>query len=382
MSITEQEHEGLLSIDLGAVVGNYRRLREVVSPDSQCAAVVKADAYGLGMAQVAPPLYRAGCGEFFVATLAEGLELREVFQRHAEHAAPKIYLLAGVRPGCEAACRAADLTPVLVTLEQLARWYAATADDGRAAPCVLKIDTGMTRLGMTAAEFDQLLGDQTLLARANIQMLLSHLACADDASHPQNRSQLDRFNDYLSRLRAHCPEVRASFANSSGIFLGEEYHFDLVRPGSSLYGVNPTPPQGNPMSAVVTLRLPVLQKRAVVETCAVGYGATQTVAAGSWLAVVRGGYADGILRTQSGRGRGCAVIGGRRIEVPMVGRVSMDTSVFDISALSAGERDQLEIIEVLNDSLTVDHMGTAAGTIGYEILTSLGSRYFRRYLGG
>ncbi|WP_051687404.1 alanine racemase [Microbulbifer sp. HZ11] len=380
MSITEQEREGLLSIDLGAVLENYQRLHSVLSRGCQCAAVVKANAYGLGMAQVAPPLYRAGCREFFVATLAEGQELREIFRNWAGSDAPRIYLLSGVRPGCEAACASAGLIPVLVTIEQLTRWLAATESGGRAAPCVLKIDTGMTRLGMTAVEFDRLVRDEVLLARSNIQMLLSHLACADEADHPQNRLQLDRFNGYLQRLRAHCPEVRASLANSSAIYLGEEYHFDLVRPGSSLYGINPTPGVANPMSAVVNLRLPVLQKRSVTEECAVGYGATEVARAGSWLAVVRGGYADGMLRTQSGRGRGCAVIGDRRVEVPMIGRVSMDTSVFDISALSTEERAQLDIIEVLNDVLTVDDMGAAADTIGYEILTSLGTRYYRRYL--
>ena len=380
MSITESEREGLLSIDLGAVTANYQHLRTMLVGGSQCAAVVKADAYGLGMAQVASALFRVGCREFFVATLAEGCALGEVLTQAGGGDTAKIYVLTGVRPGCENACAEAGLIPVLVTVEQVLQWRKTTAKHGLAAPCALKVDTGMTRLGMSAAAFDRLQEDSLLLRGANIQLLMSHLACADEAGHPQNQQQLDRFIAFLDRLRVHCPDVRASLANSSGICLGKEYHFDLVRPGSALYGVNPTPPGNNPMAPVVNLRLPVLQQREISDQCAVGYGATAVAAAGSWLAVVRGGYADGILRAQSGRGRGFAVIGERRVEVPMIGRVSMDTSVFDISVLSADERQQLDVIEVLNDSLTVDHMGAAANTIGYEILTSLGHRYCRRYV--
>ncbi|MBY6191734.1 alanine racemase [Microbulbifer agarilyticus] len=392
MTISEQECEGLLRIDLGAVASNYRTLRSRLADSSRCGAVVKADAYGLGIEQVAPALYRAGCREFFVATLAEGRQLRAVLESvsagefesaanpGAAREAVHIYLLTGLRPGCEAECAAEGLIPVLVSVGQMRRWCQATADThGIAAPCALKVDTGMTRLGMTVVEFHQLLQDEQLLAGANVQLFLSHLACADEAAHPQNRQQLDLFKDLLAKLRSLHPRVRASFANSSGIYLGEEYHFDLVRPGSALYGINPTPAATNPMSAVVNLRLPVLQQREIFADSAVGYGATEMVAAGSWLAVVRGGYADGILRAQSGRGRGCAVIGDRRVEVPMIGRVSMDTSVFDISVLTAEQRARLEIIEVLNESLTVDQMGVAADTIGYEILTSLGRRYCRIY---
>jgi alanine racemase len=234
----------------------------------------------------------------------------------------------------------------------------------------------MTRLGMTAEEFDQLLADRDLLRAANIKILLSHLACADEPRHPQNRRQLLEFQRASSRLREACPEVLSSFANSSGIFLGEDYHFDIARPGSALYGVNPVPGQENPMCAVVRLSLPVVQKRYLSSEQSVGYGATQNAAAGSWLAVARGGYADGILRAQGGRGWGYA----GEVKVPMLGRVSMDSTTFDISALNQAQRQALDFIDVLNGQLTVDEVGGYAGTIGYEILTSLGRRYCRRYL--
>ncbi|WP_323847299.1 alanine racemase [Microbulbifer magnicolonia] len=363
--------EGLLTIDLQAIGENYLDLCDRLASGSRCGAVVKADAYGLGMAQVAPALHRRGCRDFFVATQAEGESLRRALGD-----AVNIVVLTGVRDGAELECARAGLVPTLFTLQQLRNWVAICAREKLAAPCAVKVDSGMTRLGMTPEEFEQLLADPELLRAANIQLLLSHLACADEPQHPLNEIQLRSFKRAGERLRAQCPEVLLSLANSSGIFLGEEYHFDIARPGSALYGVNPVPGSRNPMRAVVELSLPIVQKRHVSGDQQVGYGATQSIAAGSWLAVARGGYADGILRAQSGRG--CGWGGGRRL--PMVGRVSMDSTTFDISALSAAERDTLDSIEVLNRELTVDEVAEYAGTIGYEILTSLGNRYFRRYL--
>lgn len=378
VTISESEREGLLTIDLGAVVANYQWLRAQLKGTSECSAVVKADAYGLGVAQVAPALFAAGCRSFFVATQREGEVLRSLLPAEAV-----IYLLTGVRPGCERDCAQARLIPVLVTTEQLQRWCDLTVgqggDETLAAPAALKVDSGMTRLGMGAEEFTRLLAQESLLRRANLQLILSHLACADDAGHAQNLEQLSAFTGMVGQLHQVCPDVRASLANSAGICLGEEFHFDLVRPGSALYGVNPTAPQPNPMRPVASLHLPVLQLRQLSRDSAVGYGATQTAVAGSWLAVVRGGYADGILRAQSGRGWGMAIAGNERIRVPMLGRVSMDTTVFDVSALSDEQRGKLALIEVLGQAITVDDMGEAAGTIGYEILTSLGHRYCRLY---
>ena len=363
--------EGLLTIDLGAVGDNYATLSARLAESTRCGAVVKANAYGLGAHQVAPELYRRGCRDFFVATFDEGLRLRKLLGEDV-----RIVLLLGVRPGCEAECARAKLVPTLVTLSQLRNWLQVCAQTGLNAPCAVKVDSGMTRLGMTAEEFDTLLADRALVQSLNIQLLLSHLACADEPQHSQNTLQLGSFQRSAERLRDLCPEVQLSLANSSGIYLGDEYHFDIARPGSALYGVNPLPGSPNPMRAVVNLRLPILQKRHVVHEQLVGYGAAQKIAADSWLAVARGGYADGILRAQGGRGCGWGC--GRRL--PMIGRISMDSTVFDISELSDTERDALDSIEVLNEHLTVDEVARYAGTIGYEILTSLGARYSRRYV--
>ncbi|MFV8784274.1 alanine racemase [Microbulbifer sp. SA54] len=377
--MTLEEGEGLLTIDLAAVAENYCALRARLRNGSRCGAVVKANAYGLGVEHVAPALYAVGCRDFFVATLAEGQALRKLLPDDV-----RITLLTGLRSGQEATCVRARLIPLLVSTAQLQRWIAETSVDGLAAPCALKLDTGMTRLGMGQGEFACLLSQPELLHAANLCLLVSHLACADEPEHPQNRHQLECFARASEALRTVCPQVESSFANSSGICLGEEYHFDVARPGSALYGINPSPGQKNPMRPVVKLRVPILQLRQVDGDVPVGYGATQMAPSGSWLAVVRGGYADGVLRAQSGRGRGAAVVAEpdgceSRIVVPMIGRVSMDTSVFDVSALNDSQRGRLQAIEMLNDELTVDEMGAAAGTIGYEILTSLGHRYCRRY---
>lgn len=365
--------EGLLTIDLRALGDNYRTLRDRMAAGSRCGAVVKADAYGLGMERVAPVLYRHGCRDFFVATQAEGERLIAELPGDV-----RIVVLTGVRAGHELECARAGLVPTLFNPRQLRAWVDGCERLGRSAPCAIKLDTGMTRLGMTALEFEQLLADRELLRAAEIRLLLSHLACADEPKHPQNATQLRAFQSASTRLREQLPDIQLSLANSSGIFLGEDYHFHITRPGSALYGVNPLPGHASPVRPVVTLSLPLVQLRQLEREQWVGYGATQSVAAGSWLAVARGGYADGMLRAQGGRGWGWAL--DRR--VPMVGRVSMDTAVFDVSALSDSQREALHSIEVLNEHLTVDEVGGYAGTIGYEILTSLGHRYGRRYIGG
>ncbi|PCO04065.1 alanine racemase [Microbulbifer flavimaris] len=363
--------EGVLLIDLDAIGRNYDILCGKVGAVGRCAAVVKADAYGLGVRRVAPVLWKRGCRHFFVATLAEGVVLRQQLGPEAE-----IVVLTGVRPGTEQACLDAGVVPTIFTTAQLRAWADTLEKSGQQAHCALKIDTGMTRLGMGADEYDQLLTDRSLLEAAGVDLLMSHLACADEPAHPQNRLQLEAFREAAGRLRSLLPSVRLSLANSSGIFLDETYHFDLARPGSALYGINPVPGTPNPMAPVVTLELPVIQVRQVLRDCHVGYGATQTAAAGSWLAVARGGYADGVLRAQGGRG--CAWACGRRL--PMIGRVSMDSATYDISRLAPGEREALDHIQLLNTELTVDEVAEYAGTIGYEILTSLGRRYQRQYL--
>lgn len=358
-------HDGILTINLNAIVRNWLRLRARAGHKA-CAAVVKANAYGLGMLPVSEALWRAGCREFFVATVDEGLALRQALP------AATVVVLGGVRPGREPEVAQAGLWPSLFSLDAVQRWQAAVS-----APCVLNINTGMTRLGMEESEFAAFVVSGAA-ATLDVRIFMSHLACADEPDHPLNHQQLARFNAQAPLARSRWPGVRLSLANSSGVFLGDDWHQDLLRPGAALYGVNPLPGLANPMEPVVCLRLPVIQYRTITEPAQVGYSATAEVQPGQWLAVVLGGYADGLLRRLSNRGEGR--LAGQ--PVPIVGRVSMDATIFDVTRLAP---DRLPAIgeawvEMLNDDLDVNRVAEHMNTIGYEVLTNLGGRYHRDYV--
>ncbi|MBI5162309.1 MAG: alanine racemase [Magnetospirillum sp.] len=348
----------LLTIDLDAIVANWRLIAARAAP-AEAAAVVKADAYGLGAVRVAAALAAAGCRTFFVATIDEGLELRAVLPH------PDIFVLSGVLPGPAGDITAAGLIPVLNSLEQAALWQ------GRAA---LHVDTGMARLGLEAAEIERLIADPGVLAGIDVDLVCSHLACADEDS-AMNADQCQRFRLLADRLGLG---RRRSLAASSGVFLGPAFHFDLVRPGAALYGVNPTPGRPNPMAQVVRLQGKILQVRDVDSPMTVGYGASHRCAGRGRVATVAVGYADGWLRALSNRGHGI-IEGGR---VPLVGRVSMDLITFDVSAVPASAAHAGATIELIGPGHDVDAVAAEAGTIGYEVLTALGRRYARSYVGG
>ena len=347
---------------------NYRRLCAELGA-AACAAVVKADAYGLGMARVAPALARAGARTFFVAQLEEATALRAMFPVEVE-----IYVLNGLGAGPVAEFQAGRVHPVLNSLGEIDAWAAAARAAGRALPAAVHIDTGISRLGLPDDELEALAADRGRLAGIDLRYLLSHLACADRPEHPLNAEQLRRFR----AARARLPDAPASLANSSGIFLGADYHLDLARPGVALYGVNPTPGQPNPMRQVVRLQGKILQVREIDASRTVGYGATHRAAGPTRIATVAVGYADGYLRSLSNRGS--AWLGDRR--VPVVGRVSMDLITLDVTGASAEAARPGAFVDLIGADLSTDEVAEAAGTIGYEILTSLGRRYHRVYRGG
>ena len=349
----------VLEIDLGAVVGNWRLLAGKAAP-AQCAAVVKADGYGLGAAPVGTVLHKAGCRLFFVASLDEGITLRTTLG-----AGPEIAILNGPLPDTAAEFGGHDLIPVLNDPGQIEEWTKASP---KGATAILHIDTGMSRLGLSGREFEALMAEPPAIAW---RAVMSHLACADEAYHALNETQRSRFAEVRSRL----PEVPASLVASSGVFLGSEYHFDLVRPGAALYGVNPQPGTPNPMRPVVRLTAKILQIREIDGGESVGYGAVHVMVGPGRLATVAVGYADGWLRSFSHRG--CGRIAGQR--VPLVGRVSMDLASFDVTAVDPALLRPGATIELLGDDYGVDEAAADAGTIGYEILTGLGHRYHRVY---
>ncbi len=366
---------GSLTIDLSAIQGNWCFLKSQLDSGCECGAVVKANAYGLGIERVAPKLADAGCRSFFVATLAEAQELKPLLP-----ASSRLFVLCGCRPGEEELFIAQGFIPVIVSMPMFIRWHRVIGNrpENSSAEAVLKINTGMSRLGVEIDEFNTLLQQPETLAEARITTLMSHFACADESNHPLNRRQVDRFSECLAKAKKILPHIKATMANSSGIFLSGNARFDLVRPGISIYGGNPQPQKINPMMPVVSLDLTVLQTRRLPPGESVGYGATNKEPRERFLVTVAGGYADGIMRIMGNRGFGFF----NNTKIPMVGRVSMDTTVFDVTAIPAEKRPvEGDKVELLGKHGTIDELANAVGTIGYEILTALGNRYERIYIG-
>lgn len=356
----------VLEIDLAAIVENWRNLGARLRAGAYAAAVVKADAYGLGMAQVAPALAAAGCRLFFVATLDEGLALRRLLPD------AEIAVFNGLLPRTDGEFRDSRLTPVLNDPSQVAAWRAAAGT--RALPAMIHVDTGMSRLGLAPAELARLAAAPEQLAGLSLRAVLSHLACAEDAAHPLNAAQLAAFG----AARGALPRAPASLAASSGIFLGPDYHFDFVRPGAALYGVNPTPAHANPMRQVFRLKGRILQVRDVDRGATVGYGAAHRMERPGRIATVAVGYADGWLRSSSHRGS--AGIAGQR--APIIGRISMDLLTLDVTGIDPALVRPGGFVDLIDERHGIDEVAMAAGTIGYEILTALGRRYHRVYRGG
>lgn len=362
---------GLITVDLDALQNNWRALANLVAP-AECAAVVKADAYGLGAAEVIPALARAGCRTFFVATPDEA--------RRARLLAPdaRLFVLDGLFPGAAPLLLAADVTPVLSSLDDAEDWAREAARLGRPLPAALQVDSGLNRLGLSAGEAKSLASKPSLLSRLDLRLVMSHLACADDPEHPHNARQRTAFN----RRRALLPPVAASLAASDGLMLGSAYHYDLVRPGYALYGGQAFRGGATPVSPVVTIQARILQIRALKAGDSVGYSATWHATRPTRLAIIAAGYADGIARAlsaASGKKAGMVMIAGQR--APVVGRVSMDLITVDVTDVD-GEIGRGDLATLVGPGLTIESMGKAAGTIGYEVLTRLGPRFVRRYIGG
>ncbi|EKF58347.1 alanine racemase [Agrobacterium albertimagni AOL15] len=366
-----------LTIDLSAIADNWREMARR-SGKARAAAVVKADAYGLGIEDVGQTLYRAGARDFFVAVPAEGATLRP----YAPEA--RIFVLSGIWPGQEEIFFENDLVPVIASEEQLAFWMAVLTERGP-YPCALHVDTGFNRLGLPMADAMALVDDVSRPASLDPVLVMSHLACGDDPTSPMNRRQLDKFQIVSAAFEG----VDSSLSASAGIFLGSDYHFDLTRPGIALYGGEAVNGARNPMQPAIKAEARILQIRDAKAGESVSYGATHLLSRDSRLAVASVGYADGYLRNLSGSGiplrdtglpGAHGVIAGKR--VPVVGRVTMDLTIFDVTDLPENAVRSGDYIELLGPSMPLDDVARAAGTIGYEILTGLGLRYERLYLEG
>ncbi|TCS60135.1 alanine racemase [Varunaivibrio sulfuroxidans] len=368
----------VLSVDLDALADNWRLYRDTVGPTCQAAAVVKAAAYGLDARRIAPALKAAGCRLFFVAHLDEAVALRQTLGRDVE-----IAVLNGLMAKCESVFAEHDLIPVLNDPGSVAAWRAFARRLESPYPAMIHLDTGMSRLGFSPAETQALIDDPTALDGIDVRAVISHLACADEPDHPLNVRQLATFGaalDALGRAPSHSHGVdrrpAASLANSSGVFLGSRYHFDFVRPGAALYGVNPTPHAPNPMAQVVRLQGKILQIRTIDTPLSVGYGATVEPSIGSRIATVGVGYADGYPRSLSNGAT--AYLGDHAVTV--VGRVSMDLITIDVTRVPPALLHPGALVDLIGPHNPVDAVAHQAGTIGYEILTGLGSRFHRVYI--
>ena len=358
---------GRLTVDLGALAANWRDLGRRAG-SAATAAVVKGDGYGVGLEPAARALAEAGCHTFFVALPDEGLRLRAAVRDAA------IYVLNGLFPGAVEIYARADLRPVLASRAEVDEW-AAYRDAGGTTGAALHIDTGMNRLGLTVAEARQVFERRDLVGRLAPTLLMSHLACSDRPDDPLNRKQLAAFR----AVRVLLPEIPASLANSGGILLGPEYHFDLVRPGIALYGGAALADVANAMRPVATLEGRVLQVRDAKAGETVGYGASETLKRQSRIAILGVGYADGYHRLAgSSDGMHGARVFIRGRFAPLVGRVSMDLTAVDVTDVPGVQRG--EWAELFGSNVAVDDVAAHAGTIGYELLTAIGRRYERRYL--
>jgi alanine racemase len=362
----EADAGAVLTIDCSAVAHNWRSLSSHAAP-AECAAMVKADAYGCGMEPVVKALSAAGCRTFFVAHLAEAQKLRAILPSAI------IFVANGIPPGAAAKFAEINAQPVIGNLGELAEWDAFRMVNGWTGGAALHFDTGMNRLGLPMEEASALAA-RVKMPGHGITLVMSHFACSDEPEHPLNNLQIYAMREIRGMFRG----VSASLANSSGIYLGAPAHFDLVRPGIALYGGNPTPGITNRMRPVIELRARVVQIRDIERGASVGYNATWTAKRATKLAIVSVGYGDGYPRPA---GASDAVSGAEALvgslRCPVVGRVSMDLIALDVTDVSNIQVRRGDYVTLIGGTIDIDQFAQWSRTISYDVLTRLGPRYHR-----
>lgn len=351
---------GFLEIDTKAIAQNYRVLQSLLST-SLCAAVLKADAYGFGIKEIAPLLEKEGCSTFFVAHLEEGIFLRSLLKN------AQIYVLSGILPGTESLFVEHSLTPVLNDLDMVKKWTAKAQQQGEKLSCALHFDTGMHRSGFDQKGTSHLFDFKDLLEALKVDCVMSHLSSSHDLQSPLNEKQRGCFET----LRHRFPSAKASLADTGGIYLGAPYHYDIARPGKGLFGLYKAPT----LTPCLKLFARVLQVRTAPQGESVGYGATHTLSRDSKLATLGIGFADGYDRRLSNKG--AAMIQG--FKAPVVGRISMDYTVIDVTDVPESLYFTGAWVELVNDLFTLDHLAESIETISRELSTGFGSRLQRVY---
>ncbi|WP_455476792.1 alanine racemase [Bartonella sp. B41] len=359
-------YTAIATIDVSAIVYNYKTLARHVFP-TECSAVVKANAYGLGIDKIAPALYQAGCRTFFVAQIGEALQLKNMLPSSATLA-----LLNGIPQAAEEFVAQSGIVPVLNSWNAIKSWEKLCQKSNKKFPAIVHIDTSMNRLGLDKKELQQLIKQPSIFKKAEIKYIISHLANGDNATHSSNSAQLDTLKTILTQL----PVCKASLANSGGIFLGQDFYFDLVRPGIALYGIDPHGKNQTPLKPVLKLEAQIIQSRHVDAEIPVGYGGSFITRKPSTLITISVGYADGLLRSLSNKGS--VYFNGQKL--PIVGRISMDTIIADATNLTCKKPKRDDWIELIGTHQTIEKISADANTIPHEILVSLGSRCKRVYI--
>ncbi|WP_336294585.1 alanine racemase [Bartonella sp. CB169] len=364
--ITSLPYTTVATIDIGALIANYRTLTQRVTP-VECSAVVKANAYGLGADKIAPALYQAGCRTFFIAKIEEALQLKALLPSNVTLA-----LLNGFPRTAEELVAQSGIVPVLNSWDTIESWQTLCQEKGKRFPAILKIDTDMNRLGLDQKELQRLIKQPTLFEKAEIKYIISHLANGNNATHSSNYAQLATFKAALAQL----PVCKASLANSGGIFLGSDFYFDLVRPGIALYGIDPLGKHPTPLKPVLKLESQVIKSRYIDAGAAVGYEGSFITRRPSTLVIISIGYADGWLRALSNKG--AVYFKGHKL--PIVGYISMNSIIVDATDLEYEKPQRDDWVELIGTHQTLEKVSADANTIPHEILTSLGSHYKRIYI--
>lgn len=356
-----------LQVNVTNIVKNYQRVVNIVGNKVNVAAVVKANCYGLGMMQIVPALEQEGCREFYVATLDEAISLRQLLKQDAD-----IFVLLGVNKSEEEYFLQHNLIPVLNNQHQMQIWGDKARALGKKLLAALHVDTGMTRLGIPDNQFSEVLSASGAVDLFNISYIISHLACPGICDHPMNETQLNKFK----QIRQSYPKYRYSFSSSAGVLLGQEYIFDQVRPGACLYGINVSEDQVLPLQPVVALTSRIIQVYRITNVQSVGYSASYQLEPGMVTATIPVGYADGYFRCLSNKGY-CYIAD---IKVPIIGAVSMDVLSIDVTHVPEHLRQIGQKVELIGNNVSVETIASIANTIGYEVLTSIGNRYYKEYV--
>ncbi len=356
-----------LDVKINSIVNNYKKIQNEVSKNCEVAATVKADAYGLGIMPIAKSLIKSKCNVFFVATLTEGIQLRNINKRIS------IYVLNGLNNNNAKIFFTNKIIPVVNDLSQLKKAESFSLKNKKALKIALHFDTGMSRLGLDGNQTKFLLNNkESLIKNTNVVLVMSHLACADDRKNSKNIKQLKRFREISQCF----PKIKLSLSNSAGILLGKKYNFDLVRPGISLYGGNCSLDKNNGYNHVISLKAKIIQVRQIKKGDTIGYGSTYKAKKRMIVGTIPIGYADGFNRLFSNQ----AKLYYKNKKVSILGRVSMDLITIDLTKFKKIEISDRDYVELINSRNNIDYLSRIIKTIPYEILTSLGNRYQRRYI--